>query len=209
MTQKRNKNRGARRSSNSRGAQITRVPFHHVATSALVSGSASLGLTPSSAAFGALSSMYTAFDLYKFTKLRFRLLPNSAMASAQTAGFYPEAVITNPTITNGTDCVNSTYINKDMSVPSRWVNVPPEMMKGMLNWWKCQPDTGDVDLEFEGILAISGTGIESYYIEVEGTCLFKNPNNPAVVLDRIRNELRNEFQQSLNILPTSLKVKNT
>jgi hypothetical protein len=206
MTRKQNKNsRGARRSASSRGNSITKVAFHHVTSAALVAGGAQIRVRPSATALGAVTSMYDAFDLYKCVKLRFRLLPNTSMASAQTASYYPESQVTAPTIAQNTDCIDNTYINNDMTIPSRWVSVPRTRLQGQLEWYKSIPDAGELGFEDQGIIDISGTTTESYYIEVEGTMLFKNPNNPAVVMDRIRKQVRDEFQQSLGLqkfLPT-------
>jgi hypothetical protein len=197
MTRKSNKNsrRGARRSS--RSISITRVPFHHVVSAALSSGSANVAIRPSSGNLGAASAMYTAFDLYRLRKLRFRLLPNTSMGTAQVAGFYPEAVVTNPTIANGSDCIDSCYVNNDMTVPSRWVNVPAVRIKGQVDWYKSQPDAGDIDLEDAGNICVSGTTTETYYLEVEGLWEFKNPNNPAITLERIKDQVRAEMKETL------------
>jgi hypothetical protein len=197
MTRKSNKNsrRGARRSGQSNS--ITRVPFHHVVSAALASGSANLAVVPSSGNLGAAQYLYSAYDLYRIRKLRFRLLPNTSMGTAQVAGFYPEAVVTNPTIAAGTDCLDSCYINNDMTIPSRWVNVPPTRLKGLIDWYKCQPDAGDVDFETMGNILVSGTTTETYYLEVEGLWEFKNPNSASVLMEKLKEQIRAEMKETL------------
>jgi hypothetical protein len=187
---------------------ISKVPFHRVTAAALVAGSSEIRVRPSSGQFGAISGMYDSFELYKVSKLRFRLLPNTSMATAQSVAYYPESQITAPTVALNTDVIESTYINNDTTVPTRWVNVPATRLQGQLEWYKSVPDAGDVGFEDQGIILVAGTSTETYYLEIQGTILFKNPVSTSVVMDRIRNQLRNEFQQSLNqnILPSRLAL---
>jgi hypothetical protein len=153
---------------------ITVVPFRSVAGMGGASTTAATPLQPST--FSRVGAIADAYDLFRVTKLRFRILPNAAVASL---GWYPGINDTAPANTaNFGENVYATIISASATAPSPWVDVPPAALRGMFAWYKSVPGTLDPSEETQGnIYNLSTAAAGTHLYEVEGIFEFKGPVN--------------------------------
>ncbi len=173
-----------------RGSKVTKIPFHGMVTTALVSNVSQVNLTPSATA--ALADLETAFELYRFGSFAFRLHPAATMNGPQSAAWIPEATVPTTTVQNNFECIDSTWLATRTTQPSSWVHVPKERLLGQLKWYKCNADAGAAEFEVQGVVNIAGTTTDTFYLEVKGVCEFMNPIDSSVALRGRLKELKDK-----------------
>lgn len=185
-----------------RKSQLTKVPFHKVHTNTLISGMFNITLQPA-VMNTRLGVVADAFEEYRLTSLRFRLHRSGAAIGPQAACFYPGVVDTLPnTVTDVAEVVHSTVVSQSATVPSAWVMVPRAVLSGPFNWYKSLASSLDTSEEQQGVIAIAGTGTDSFLLEVSGTYEFRGSAatvNTPMLLEATRLRQRNKL---LSILAT-------
>lgn len=168
--------------------------FHRLSTVALSSGQLQLALAPGT--FTSLINLRDSFELYRFVKLRYRLHPAVITAdTAQVVGYYPEGTVTSPSFPSATaDCV---AMASRCTVPSIWHEVAPARLQGIAQWYKSNPDSADIDLEWQGIINVTGTSSENAIIEMDGVCEFKNPIDPTAAMSAMRQRVYQELKTQI------------
>lgn len=177
------------------GSNITKIKFHDVFSVALTSGAAQLTVAPTN--LGSLSDVAQSFNLYKVTKLRYRIHPQSAMTLSQTAAYYPETVVTSATAAANMENPDCIVQYKDTTVPTPWHSVPPARLQGQLEWWKCVADASAGDFEIQGVLALTGTTTETVYLEIDGIIHMKNPVDTTTAAARMRSKILSELKSGI------------
>lgn len=163
----------ARKTSSNNRNEIARVRLHETQSAAMISGQATVSLSP--ATFTSLSSLAGQFDMYKVTRLRFRMHPATSTTIALAACYIPGISDNLPVGTVACAQVSDhTYIGGDTTVPSSWCQVPSAGLKGYMNWYKTVVGSPDAAEEVQGVIRLGGSSTEVYQLEVEATYLFKN-----------------------------------
>lgn len=176
-----------RRSNRSRRnvASISPVKFHLTFAGTLsgVTGNSVLNMAPQS--MTGVSEVADQFDLFRLTQLKYRLHPmDPADTTFQTAAYVPDVDTQTVTTAQNSEsplCVTQTPF---CGVPSRWMNVPRSQLKGMLDWYKCSPDSGAAEFEVQGRITIAGGLSDNYILEYDGIIEFKNPVSSSVMMER-------------------------
>lgn len=171
---------------------ITRVKFHKLqfTTVSGVTGNATISLAPRTAQLGDLDEICTQFDLFKFTKLRYRIHPfDPTQTDGQVIAYVPDIDVQTTTAIQLSGSPIAAVQTPFCGVPSRWINVPKGQLKGMLDWYKCQADAGAAEFESQGLIMIATGLSDNVFWEVEGVCEFKNPVSDAVMLHRTMDRL--------------------
>lgn len=193
MTRRQNKRQNS--AQRGRGLNITRTRFHALTTSTLSSGGSSQSVGPG--LNSTLTAMAAVYELYRVSKLRYRLHPNASQSTALIAAYYPEAQVTIPSIDQNSENIDCCMLFEDTTVPTPWHNVPRSRLKGQIDWWKCVPDAGASEFEIQGIIVLTGTGTDAFRLEMDGVVEFKNPipaaAAAAVHKQRAMDEVRKDF----------------
>jgi predicted secreted protein len=176
--------------SNLRHDRIEKVVFHDAIATSLTSGAGSVTINPTQ--FNTLNSVCESFALYKFSRIEFRLHPTGTRTHAQAAGYYPGTVDTAPTsdvaiMRN----LSSVALGTSTTVPTEWVRLNSEDLKGYIPWYKTKVGTPANEFETQGNIYLYGIASELYYLEIRGVCEFKNQvdiaQTPALApSDRVR-----------------------
>ncbi len=179
----------------SRSVNVVRVPFHAFRVDTMTGGALQIQLQPSG--WAALNGMYPAFELFKFTRLRYRFQPrlNGSTDSFIVVGYYPDSVqaAVPTTIQLAMDNLDAIIQSDHATVPTAWHSVPASRLKGMISWYKCTADAADPNWESQGLLQFTGAGVEAVYLEVEGICEFRNPVDASVSMARMKDIARKEI----------------
>lgn len=168
-------------------ASITKIRFHHINSTTVsgVTGNSTFTVSPRTTQLGALSNAGESFDLFRFSRMRYRLHPmDPTNGDTQAICYVPDIDVQAVTVPSLSDSPLATFTTPFSGVPSRWVNVPPSQLKGMLDWYKCQADAGAAEFESQGILIVSAGLSDSVIWEIEGICEFKNPVSDTVLFER-------------------------
>ncbi len=193
--------------------KATKVCFHANYLGTLAAGVGSFNLSPSLIPHTAIASMADAFELYRVTKLSWRL--HRVSSTNQSAAFYPDITDTPPnTLDQAGENITASLLSSSQTVPSDWSTVNPSSMTA-LKWFKTIQGTMDSFDEIQGIIYVTGSTTESFLLEVKGVYEFKGQadpgNTPEMREKRRLARLDRQRQLLLNILsakaePTGLAV---
>jgi hypothetical protein len=173
---------------------IARVAFQQLISGNLSSGSLQTVLRPGN--FGILADIGLVYELYRFTRLEYSILPRSAGTGDNplSYSYYPDVNVTPPASQNAAmECVDAVLQMDTATVPSHWHRVPAVRLRGMLTWYKSVPDASSAEFEGQGLLQAFGSGVEAVYVVVRGVCEFKNPMDSAMALARMKDKVRSEI----------------
>ncbi len=173
------------------------VPFHSILTTALVSGAASLqvyaGLQPR------IGQMADCWKLYRYKRLRFRLLPLSFSSAADCviAAYSQSVTDTSPlTFGNINDFLFQCSVTGTMTQPANWVTIPRSTLQGPMEWYWAVVGTAVPVEEIQGTFffaALSGTGTPTIVLEIEGEIEFSGPVDPgSTPQERVRAHMAAE-----------------
>jgi len=185
------RNRGSANSSGAGG--ITTVKFHRLNTNTLsgVTGILTYTVNPQSGQLGALASVGDQFDLFRCTNLKYRLHPmDPAYTTQQAMAYIPDVDVQTATVSQLSESPSAVPQTAFSGVPSSWMRVPPSQLKGMLDWYKCQPDAGAAEFESQGVIYLAGGLGDSVTWEIRGTMQFKNPVSTVVMMERTLHRAR-------------------
>ncbi len=169
------------RKNNDAHNRIEIVEFHTYAEGSLVSGKGTVAVAPSS--FTRVAALADNYALYRFTELRFRLLPTSAgtnITGAMGVGWLPGVTDTAPNSTIAlAECIQSCILSVRATVPTEWVRLTRSDLQGYEPWYKTVAGTPESADEVQGNLFLTGAGTDGYALEVRGTVEFKVGVNTA------------------------------
>ncbi len=192
---------------------ITRVPFHAIQTPALTSGAASLALNPANIV--RLATIADTFEEYRIVELMFRLRRIGTLTSVGfAAGFFPGISDTAPNTANLVmESLDACIVDPVTTVPSDWVKVSRENLKGSMDWYKAIAGAATDWEERPGTIYFGGSGTESALIELRGVYEFKGTVDTSdTPVERTRKREERERARILRLLsgtgvPTSALTK--
>ena len=79
------------------------------------------------------------------------------------------------------ELLSSAVLGGDTTVPTEWVSPPAKELSGTLPWYKSRTGSAAAQLEYPGIIVISGTSTEAVLVEFRGVYEFKSPAATANV----------------------------
>ena len=182
---------------------------------ALVGGASQVNVSPNATLSSRSAGLADTYSLYRVLSLKFRLRRVGTLTSSQIAAYLP-GVTDNPpsTISTIAEVVNSTVLAVTDTVPSSWVVVPSHDLRGMQPWYKTIVGSPDPGQETLGVIAVVGTGTETYALEVRGEFEFSSPvataNTPAMLLAQkmVHDELVRQRMSQVSatyVAPSGLK----
>lgn len=183
---------------------MVQIPFHSFEdAAALVAGASTITVFPGS--FTRVNAVADTYALYRVVDLRYRLIPNSTITSAQTASFLPGITDTVPTSkVNNMEALNACVLAVRQTCPTEWVVLNKKDLQGYQPWYKTVVGTPDTAVEIVGNIYVIGTGTETYSMEIRGIFEFKNPVNPSSTPMLVKQkQLLKEKERILKILSTS------
>lgn len=192
----------SRRKENTFADRIVKYPFRYITSGALGTGVSQQFMNADS--FGTrLASVADTFDLYRIVRLRYRLLPNSTRTVLQQAAWYPGIVDVQPSgIIEISTNMTGVALGSSQTVPTSWMNVSPSTLKGYSVWYKSRIGTPETSEELQGTIYITGTGSETYTLELEALFEFKNALAPANAPE-LRDKRERDRILKLLALPTT------
>ncbi len=154
--------------------QTITVQFRAYLTAALASGLGTINIQPST--FNQVGTVADAYALYRCRKLRYRSQPLASTATALQAIAYIPGAVDNPpaTVASLAQVSTSVLISERATVPSNWVSLEYNQLRGYLEWYKTVVGSVDPVDEVQGAIFIFGTGTEIYRVEVEGEFEFRD-----------------------------------
>ncbi len=186
------------------------VPFHYLLQTSLVAGTSAFVVGPNGTVSPRLNSEADAWAHYRIRDFRFRLHPDPTAVDVNSvaAGFVGGIQDTAPaTIAAISELLPSVFLSGGTTVPTEWVRVSAEELRGPLPWYKSVPGNADLTEENPGQICVAGTGTQPYAIEMRGVFEFKTAvataNSPEELMlkeklrqlaaDRVRARERGKF----------------
>lgn len=159
--------------------------FSMLIVATLSSGAASINVSPNSTISARSATVADTYSLYRMKSFRFRLHRASTLSSAQVACYVPGiADIPPSTLSNAAEVLYHVMMMPVYTIPSKWCHVPLSELRGYQPWYKTIVGTPDPAAEILGVLAIAGSGSDTYSLEIAGCFEFKSPiasaNTPAM-----------------------------
>lgn len=177
-----------------------RVHIRSYVEATLSAGSATISVSP---ALCAQSAQYAdAFQLYKVTKLRFRLNRITAISGTQAAVYLP-GVTDNPpsTVTTCGSIPHAAILPLSATVPTRWSVINSRDLQSYMSWYKTIVGSPSADAEIQGNIYIRGSATELYAIEIDAVFVFRDSVPTGVTpAERGRIETLKEKERLLRIL---------
>ncbi len=186
--------------SKNKNSQDSVCPFSYVQATAFSAGLSVIPLWPAS--FGRVATIADGFDLFKVTKLKYRLLPGSTITVSQSAAYYPGVTDTTPASVNAiSQNPTMTYLALRQTVPSGWAEVPKADLHGYQTWYKTIAGSTDAGDEAPGNIYIAGTGTETFVIEIHGEFHFRGSTDTgSTPQERLRRLQIRERERLLALL---------
>lgn len=177
-----------------------RVHVRHYVEAALSASAATIQVSP---AMCAQSAQYAdAFQMYKVTKLRFRLYRVGTTGTTQAAVYLP-GVTDNPpsTISTVGTIPHAAILPLTATVPTRWSVVNSKDLQSYMSWYKTIVGSPSADAEIQGNIFIRGNGTDQYAIEIDAIFVFRDSVPTGVTpQERGRIETLKEKERLLRIL---------
>lgn len=207
MTRK-NKKRNTKRPQRNQGLDVIRITGKRIADTVLAGGAGQFNLTPT--AFSSIAAMSEAFELFRVTRLRYRIHRTTTWVSStlQTAVYLP-GVTDNPpaSVLAASASPHCASIAFAATVPGQWRVVPRSALQGYQTWYKTVVGTPDPAQESQGTIFLNGAGTDTVTVEIEAVFELKAPCNTAVTpAERARREVARERERLLAILGSSTLI---
>ncbi len=192
------------------------VPFSYSKSYATTAQLATIPIYP--AAFPRVLDIADGFDLFRVTKLRYRLLPpqsangTTALSQRCAAAFYP-GITDNPpgSVSDISENLTRAVTGVGQTTPSAWSDVPKELLRGSIPWYKTivgSPEAADEIIGY--VYAISDQTAGAVILDFEGIFEFKgSANTGATPMERSRRLALREKQRLLSVLTSSELGKPT
>ncbi len=180
-----------------------RVHIRQVSETTLSAGAATITVSP---AMSPQSTQYAdAFQMYRVTRLRFRLMRTTTTTATQSACYLPGVTDNSPSSAAAAAAVPASVILPlTATVPTRWCNVPSNILSSYMNWYKTVVGSPDAAEEIQGNIYVRGGATDQYLIEIDAIMDFRvsvpTGVTPMTAVDRGRLERDKERQRILNLL---------
>ncbi len=187
--------------------RISTVPFHTIANVTLSAGAFTLDLNPTvlSSRLGAIAD---AYNNYRCTKLEFRLHPPAFSATNRvlTCGYVAGGSTAAPAALGSIEYQYMTLIRAAQTVPTNWVEIGREALRGPLPWYRAIPQASvdTTEESFGSLYFWSDDTTPVVIVELRGVFEFKDALDPALTLER--RDARARRMQELEQLLSSLRV---
>ncbi len=184
--------------------QVTKVPFHWLNSSPNSASALTINVYP--AAFSRVLEIADAFDLYRVTKLKFRL---HCTASEASAGYYPGVTDNLPTSMQdlGENIYSIYQIGGGGTPPTDWIKVPKTVLRGYQNWYKTVLGSVGTDTEIVGSIFIRGGASEVVRLEIRGEFEFTGAaNTGATPAERRKALAARERERILRLLSSDTSI---
>lgn len=181
-----------------RKPSIVREAFQAFFGNTMTAGSLQIPLAPDQFANN-ITTTALVYSLYRFVELEYELLPRPASSNLLVVGYYPDAIVTAPaSVAPAMENLDAIIMpaTGHQTVPRRHV-VPLSRLRGLLGWYKCNPDAADADVEDQGTIQFTGTGTEAVNCIVRGVIEFRNVTDTSAGIDRIRAGVRAQVVEEL------------
>jgi hypothetical protein len=178
------KSSSSRRAPRRAKAAVAQIEGRQLYRSSLAAGLQSIFLNPGN--FGRLLNCAKAFEFYRFTKLRFRLMPSESSTATQqvlVAGYLAEIADTPPAFAGVTEMMpQSTVVlagtgtTSTQTVPGKWVNVPRNVLLATpVKWYKTVASSGEDIFLSQGTIWLASSSVADtafLNLEIEYSCEF-------------------------------------
>lgn len=177
---------GGRSGGGTLGGGITRVAFHRISATTMsgATGTSTVVVNPQSTSLGDLDDVGNQFDLFRVSKLKYRLHPMDPSNLIGSLAYIPDIDVQTATATQLSGSPIAVVQTPFSGVPSPWMTVPKSQLKGMLDWYKCVADAGAAEFESQGVLYLACGLSDVLYWEVRGIMEFKNPVSNVIMMER-------------------------
>jgi hypothetical protein len=209
MVRKNKRTKKSKRSNKSGGfvRDAITVSCRRLAIYNLTAGVATVTMAPST--FIEAAAVSDVFELYRITKLRYRLYRHATLGATATA-VYIAGVVDNPPSTAADASVSpyAAVITPIMTQPSEWKSISKRDLASYSTWYKTVAGSPDPSLEEQGKIYLAGTTTDAFTMEVEIVYQFKSPcTTSATPAERGALERLRERERLLKILSSSPTTK--
>jgi len=158
-----------------------------------------------------LGSIADAYNNYRISKFEFRLHPPTVTGSSKlvTCGYVSGGASASPAALGSIEYQYMTLIKSTQTVPTNWVEIGREALKGPLPWYRAVPNAS-VDTTEESVGSLyfwSDDATATVLCEIRGVYEYKDPLDPVLTLERRRR--REENQAKLDALMGSIRIGPT
>lgn len=165
----------------SKGADSILLAFHLFCSGTVTLSVAAFSVSPSglSSFQTRLSAEADAWTKFRFRSLKFRIFPTG---NGYTAAFVPGIQDTNTFASQAaaSEVVPAANLTTSTSVPSEWIKVPDQDLRGVFPWYKSLAGGADSTEEAPGQFSIySSAANGAYSIEIRGVIEFAGSVPPA------------------------------
>ncbi len=186
---------------------VTRVPFKRLVATSTTSLAQTLKISPPTLQ-ARLDEIGETFQLYRVTKLKFRLHPTAdTVGTVAKAACYVSGGVSTAPSSVAQVCVNpiSVFSGDFATTPTEWQHVPSAILQGSLPWYKTIA-SGSVDdwEEVQGAIYVVAVATDTVsYLEVVGMCEFKDPVSSGVTSEQLRALRREKLLSLLSTPPAA------
>ncbi len=186
------------------------MPFCMRASFPLTSGKYTILLAPAS--FPRVLAQADLYELYRFSKLRFRIatmVDGAGVSNNENviAAYFSNAIDATPAFADLNENIISSLHAIGQTTKSDWVDVQHDVLKGALIWYKAIAGTMESYDEVQGNICLGSSNVSStgsVICELEGTVEFTSPADPAATpADRARRNNEKERLRLLKLLSSS------
>ncbi len=186
-------------------SDTTSVAFKGFVTASFTGGTVINVTSTTSALNSRISALADYFEEYSFKKLKFRLQPVPSQTVDMAVGYLPTPVEGTPSLASVCQSPHSAYLNGKSITPTKWVTVPPPVLRGLLSWYKTR-DASTIDNlgELQGAIVIGGAGTITYNLEAEGVVSFRGSADPLLTPKFIENSRARDRARLIHLLNTTV-----
>lgn len=166
------------------------------------SGGATIAINPAS--FPQAAQIADTYAMYRVVKLRYRLHRTTTTSSTQVAVYVP-GVTDNPPLTVSVAALvaHAAILPLTATVPTPWKNVPSNVLKSYMPWFKTILGSPDPAEETQGNIFLRGITSDQYGIEIDAIFAFREPISTSVTpMERGKIECAREKERILRVLGT-------
>jgi len=150
--------------------------FSSVSATSAASGVVFVNPNTSLTPHGALPA--DGFEFYKFNKLAFRLFRTGTINGLQSMTYVGGIEDTSQlTVGQSSESICTSILVATDTQPTRWQNVPKNLLRGYMPWYKTIQGSPDSAEEIQGQLVATTTSgsAESVFFEVRGEVEYRGP----------------------------------
>lgn len=185
MPGKKNRQR-RRRQRGSRSTGSVKVPFKCYTAITLAGGLGNFPCAPTAAGINVprLTTVSDAFQKYRFTSLKFRLLLDAGSSAADSAMAFVGKSIVNSTLNTIPEMFETgfcSFVSTKQTMHGQWVNVTKSILRGTLPWYQTQAgnSSSDAEEDNQGQFYFISSGTPTLHVEFVGVVELATPVDPS------------------------------